>query len=346
MNRFTQRLNRWARLGALVAAGVTLAGCTTVAPAGEASARTPAQAPDSASATNTNVEALPHTPYPAALQPALSGTVHKITLTVEEKVMQVAKGVQAKVWTFGGTAPGPTIRVKQGDTIEFTLVNKGTMSHSMDFHAAQTPWDKSYRNVLPGESLSYTWKAEYPGIFMYHCGTAPALLHIASGMYGAVIVDPAEPLPPAREYVMVQSEWYLKQGQQAGVLEGDYARMASTQPDYVVFNGYADQYKDSPLTANPSERVRLYVLNAGPSLFSAFHVVGTIFDKTYADGNPANVQRGMQTVTIPPGGGYVVEFTIPSEGLYPIVTHAFAHPGKGALGLLKVGAPAATGGSH
>ncbi|MDO8532789.1 MAG: multicopper oxidase domain-containing protein [Dehalococcoidia bacterium] len=340
MNRYTRRLGHWTSGGLVAVLGLVLAGCTGLATAGPA-APAPGQTSQPAAA-----HAAPHTTYPASLQPAPAGTTHKITLTIEEKVVSVAEGVRAKVWTFGGTVPGPALRVKQGDYIEFTLVNKGTLSHSMDFHAAQTPWDKNYKSILPGETLSYTWKAEYPGVFMYHCGSAPALLHISNGMYGAIIVDPAEPLPPAKEYVLVQSEFYLKQSAQAGVMEGDWSKMTAVQPDYVTFNGYAEQYKDAPLTANSGERVRIYVMNAGPNLFSAFHMVGAIFDKAYADGNPANVQRGMQTVTIPPGGGYVVELTVPNEGLYPIVTHAFAYPGKGALGLLKVGNPAATTGSH
>jgi nitrite reductase (NO-forming) len=122
--------------------------------------------------------------------------------------------------------------------------------------------------------------------------------------------------------------------------------MNAVQPDYVVFNGYANQYKDAPLTAEPGQRVRLWVLNAGPTTFSAFHVIGALFDAAYADGNPQNEQHGMQTVTIPPGGGYMVELTIPDAGLYPFVTHSFAYTGKGALGLIKVGDGGAANGAN
>jgi nitrite reductase (NO-forming) len=171
---------------------------------------------------------------------------------------------------------------------------------------------------------------------MYHCGTGPVLEHIANGMYGAVIVEPAEARPPAREYVLVQSEFYLKKAAEGDAWDGDMARMLAVQPDFVVFNGAALQYQQAPLPAAPGERIRLHVVNAGPTLFSAFHVIGALFDVCYADGNPANVQRGMQTVTVPPGGGYTCELVIPEAGKYPFVTHSFAYTGLGAVGLLDV----------
>jgi len=170
---------------------------------------------------------------------------------------------------------------------------------------------------------------------MYHCGTAPVLHHIANDMYGAIIVDPKDgwPTPASKEYVLVQSEFYITGG------KGDIKRMETVQPDFVTFNGVPNQYMDSPLTANYGERVRIYVVNAGPSLFSAFHIVGTIFEAVYADGNPANRLTGMQTYTIPPGGGAVFDVVVPEAGLYPIVTHAFAYASKGATGMLKIGEP-------
>src|SRR6185369_1694950 len=165
--------------------------------------------------------------------------------------------------------------------------------HSIDFHAAQTPWDQNYRSVNPGETISFTWQANHPGAFMYHCGTAPALLHIANGMYGAVIVDPAEALPPAKEFVLVQSEFYAKGTSDQKRNEADYSKMLADTPDFVVFNGVAQQYDgEHPLQAQPGEPVRFWVVNAGPSQPSAFHVVGAIFDKAYPDGNPANALLG------------------------------------------------------
>ncbi|MBI5030275.1 MAG: multicopper oxidase domain-containing protein [Chloroflexi bacterium] len=279
----------------------------------------------------------PHQLYDASSQPAAAGQVKEIILNVEEKTLEIAPGVPYDAWTFGGSVPGPILRVRQGDEVKFTLVNHGKLQHSMDFHAAQTAWNVNYINVGPGEKYSYTWKANYPGIFMYHCGTAPVIAHIGSGMYGAIIVDPIDALPAAREYVIVQSEFYTGDAASDGIFHYDGTKANNIQPSYVVFNGYANQYKDNPLAANPGELIRLWVMNAGPSEFSAFHVVGAIFEKSYPDGNPKTVEHGRQTVTIPPGGGYMVELKIPDNGLYPVVTHSFAHPGKGALGLINVG---------
>jgi len=149
------------------------------------------------------------------------------------------------------------------------------------------------------------------------------------------------------EYVLVQSEFYTAKGQQAGVLQGDYPKMQNASPDYVVFNGMANQYTgEHALAANAGERIRLWVVNAGPNDFSAFHVVGAILDKVYPDGNPANVLSGMQTYAIPPGGGVMTELTIPNEGWYPVVTHSFADASKGALAMIKVGNPPQTAGGH
>lgn len=300
---------------------------------------------DSAAPTPQLVKA-PHQMYDASTQPAPADKVKTLSLTIEKKILEIAPGVPYDAWTFNGTMPGPVLRVRQGDQINFTLINNSDMEHSIDFHAAQTPPNINYRNIKAGEKLTFSFTANYPGVYMYHCGTAPALAHIANGMYGAIIVDPAEALPPAREYVLVQSEFYTKLGSN-GAYQYDGAKTLAKQPDYVVFNGYANQYKDMPLTANPGERVRMWVLNAGPSEFSAFHVVGAIFDKAYPNGNPKNAEYGMQTVTVPPGGGYMVELTAPEAGVYPFVTHSFADVNKGAVGILQVGnVPSGTTMSH
>jgi nitrite reductase (NO-forming) len=282
----------------------------------------------------------PHMPYDAALPallPLVPGTtnVRTLALTTSDEVIQIADGVHFQAWTFGGTVPGPVVHVKQGDTVRFTLTNRGNMPHSIDFHAAQVPPDQDYVDVKPGASESFDWTADYPGVFMYHCGSPLVIAHMASGMYGAVVVDPATPLPAAREYVIVQSEFYTT-GTPGAVQQVDVNKVENGSPDYVVFNGYANQYKDAPLTAKTGELVRFYIVNAGPNDFSAFHVIGTIFENTYADGNIANIQHGNQTVTIPPGGAYMVEFTIPNPGSYAFVTHSFSAVAKGAVGVLKV----------
>jgi len=273
--------------------------------------------------------------YDPVLPPVGPEPTKRLIIEAIDAQVEVAGGVKLNAWTFGGTVPGPIVHVREGDTIDFTLRNNGAIGHSLDFHAAQVPPDVAYATIVPGDELSFTWRANYPGVFMYHCGTGPVLEHVANGMYGAVVVDPAEGFAPAREYVFVQSEFYLKQGAN-GAWDGDPVRMAAVVPDFVVFNGAANQYRQQPVTAAPGELVRMYVVNAGPSLFSAFHVIGTIFDRTYPDGNPANVMRGVSTWTIPPGGAATFELVVPDPGSYPIVTHSFAYTGLGAVGVLEV----------
>jgi nitrite reductase (NO-forming) len=220
------------------------------------------------------------------------------------------------------------------------MTNTSEVIHSIDFHAAQIAWDKYYQAVLPGDTLEFEFTPNFPGVFMYHCGTPPVLVHIANGMHGAIVVQPRDGWPePAREFVLVQHEWYLDDGDEEGVRHGSAAKMNAATPDLVVFNGYFNQYEQAPLEADPDELIRIHVCNCGPTTWSAFHVIGALFEAAYPDGNPANRLEGMQTVSIPPGGGYTVELRIPEEGLYPIVTHSFAYTARGALGLLKIGNP-------
>ena len=276
-----------------------------------------------------------HKTYDAAAPVAPSGSAVNVTLNIEETLVSIGPGVAYRAWTFNGTVPGPVIRVRQGQTVNFTLVNKTQMDHSIYFHAAETPWNVNYQAVKAGQSFTFTWKANYPGAFMYHCGTPPVIQHLANGMYGAIIVDPASGWSPAKEYVLVQSEFYTRK-MSDGSYSYDNAKAMAVQPDYVTFNGYTNQYKDAPLTATLGQKVRIFVVNAGPSEFSAFHVIGAIFANAYADGNPANHTVGNQTITIPPGGGAAVELTIPEAGQYPFVTHMFANASSGALGVLDI----------
>lgn len=272
----------------------------------------------------------------------LPGDVHDIDLVIQETTMTVAPGYVVGVWTFGGTVPGPTIRVKVGDTVRIHLKNPATnkLPHSIDFHASQVAWNDEMRSINPGQELLYEWKADYAGVWMYHCGTAPTLHHIANGMYGMVIVEPRDGLPKVdHEFAIVQSEWYLgPQGQPADYLK---ASAAAPAPDFVVFNGVANQYKDHPIQVATGKRVRIFVLNAGPSVDSSFHVVGTIFDTVIKEG--VALQRGnagnwgSQAVDLAPAQGAIVEFTTAEDGLYPMVTHAFNFVGRGALGLFQAG---------
>lgn len=276
-----------------------------------------------------------HQTYNALPPAAPEGDTVNINLVVKEVLISIAPGIAYHAYTFNGTVPGPILRVRQGQTVHFTLTNEGTMPHSIDFHAAQTPWNVNYQPIAPGKSFSFDWKANEPGVFMYHCGAPLVIAHMANGMYGAIIVDPAEGWAPAQEYALVQSEFYTAKAPD-GSYYLDLSKTTKGTPDYVVFNGYANQYKDAPLQANAGQRIRLFIIDAGPTLFSAFHVIGAIFSDTYADGNPANHMQGNQTVTIPPGGGYVVEMTIPDPGSYPFVTHSFSVVGIGAVGVIQV----------
>jgi nitrite reductase (NO-forming) len=229
---------------------------------------------------------------------------------------------------FGRQVPAPTLRISEGDTVAFDLRNEGQMPHSIDFHAAQTAWSKNYQEVAPGASFAFKWTASYPGVFMYHCGAAPVLMHMADGMYGAIIVDPKGGRPAAREYLLVQSEFYGS--------GGEYTKMLSNPPDFVVFNGQANRYKATPLTAKVGELVRVYIVNAGPNSSSAFHVIGALFSHVEAGGNPANRTGMRQTIEVPPGDGALVELTFAEPGTYPFVTHRFCDASKGAVGLFKV----------
>lgn len=276
-------------------------------------------------------------PYDPALQPAPGATEHKLTLHAIETTLSVAPGVTQQMWTFGGQVPGPVLRGHIGDVFTVTLVNDGKVGHSIDFHASKVAWNDKMRTIKPGESLVYQFKANYAGIFMYHCGTAPALHHIGNGMYGALIVDPPVLAPVDHEYLIVQSELYLgPQGQ-----PGDLTKMQHEAWDAVVFNGYASQYKFSPIRVEPDERIRVWVLDAGPSENSAFHVVGTVFDTVYKEGTyllqPDDRRGGSQVLDLQPAQGGFVEMSFAEKGLYPIVTHKFANPGKGALGLFQAG---------
>lgn len=266
----------------------------------------------------------------------LSTSVHAevvpITLSAKVSAVQVAKDDQREAWTFNGTMPGPVIRVKEGDTVEFTLRNEADRVHSIDFHAAKTPWDQHFQGVPSGGEAKFTWRAQFPGVFYYHCGTDPMIQHIANGMFGAVIVEPKHPVvKPDREYVIVQSEIYPSPFDVEGMMAG--------KPKFVVFNGRANRYLDEPLEAAPGELIRLHVVNAGPNHFSAFHVIGAIFERVYASGNPKNVEYGIQTYTLPPGGAATFDLIIPEEGLYPMVTHSLQDALTGAIGVIKVSRP-------
>ena len=270
----------------------------------------------------------------------MPGTVHDVDFPIVDKDITVAKGFVVRAWTFGGTVPGPTLRVHLGDTVRVHLTNQTQMSHSIDFHASQTAMNHQMVEIKPGDTFTYTFTADYAGVWMYHCGTAPALQHIANGMFGMVIVEPKGGLPKVdREIALVQSEWYL--GAQGQPADYNKANAAAPQPDFVVFNGIANQYKDNPVEVPTKGRVRVFVLDAGPNLDSSFHVVGTIFDTVIKEG--IELQKGnaggwgSQAVDLSPAQGAIIEFSPVEDGMYPFVTHAFNLVGHGAIGVFMAG---------
>ncbi len=272
---------------------------------------------------------------------ATSGAV-SYTLVAKPAQVEIAKGVTYNAWTFNGTVPGPTIWVRQCELVHFTVINNDTMPHSIDFHAAEVNWATDYAPVAPGKSISFDFAPAYPGVFMYHCGVPPVLEHIGNGMYGVIIVNGTGPfaLPPAPggQYVLTESEFYLNsQPNPDGSYSGNYSKMLAATPDYVVFNGEAFRYQSSPLQVKPNQLVRLYLFNEGPSVWEAFHVIGAIMDTVYIDGNPTNALYGLQTLSIPPSGGAIVDMYFKDPGgENPFVSHAFAYMQKGAMGLFQV----------
>ena len=280
--------------------------------------------------------------FDPALAPAdASVAVHEHTFTVTEQVMHVGAGVTQMRMTFNAGVPGPILRGRVGDVFRITLVNKGSMSHSIDFHAGVLPPDDVMRSINPGESLVYEFTAQRAGIWLYHCSTAPMSVHLASGMHGAVIIDPPNLTAVDREYVVVQSEIYL--GPEGGGT--DAVKVAAKTPDLFAFNGIAFQYRDRPFTARPGERVRFWVLDAGPSEPMSFHAVGLQFDQVFFEGawtlgGPDRIgaawSGGSQALGLHPAQGGFVECVPPAAGTYTVVSHSFADMEKGAMGHLVV----------
>ncbi|HKD32221.1 MAG TPA: multicopper oxidase domain-containing protein [Gaiellaceae bacterium] len=279
--------------------------------------------------------------YPAALPSVEAGPVLNVHLGISHRILSIAPGIKYEAWTFSGGVPGPVIHARQGQTVRVTLTNNAPMPHSIDFHAARVAPNVDFTDIAPGKSFIFSFKATDPGVFMYHCGTKPVLAHIANGMYGAIVVDPANPkLLPAvhHAYVLVSGEWYLNAPGLKRPAALDMVKAHQMTPDWVTWNGYAGQYVAHPLTAHPGHTVRFYVVDAGPSLNTDFHVVGTLLNRAWVDAAVTDrPEHGVQTVTVPAGGGGIFDVTIDKPGLYPFVTHSFASVDMGAVGLLNVG---------
>jgi len=329
---------------------------------GQTSSDTPAAADEQAANHNTalplnsfagvvpeNAQELAeaHKAYDATLPTIGPGNLVKVQMTLKDMTVDIAPGVKYNTWAFDGHgAPGPIVHVREGQTVEMTLKNGGVIPHSIDFHAARIAPNVAFKDVMPGDSFTFRFKADDSGVFMYHCGTKPVLAHIANGMYGAIVVEPKAGLPAVdNEYVLVASEWYLAGDGIKEPARLDMAKARAMLPDWTTFNGYANQYVTHPLTADPGETTRFWVVAAGPTLDTNFHVVGTILDRAWVNGDMSKFQRGVQTVAVPAGGGAVFDVKIDEPGQYPFVSHAFAHVDLGQVGVLKVGNPKGAG-SH
>ena len=285
-------------------------------------------------------------PVDPVLAPLGEERVHRLTLTAEEVELEVAPGVTQTRWTFNGQVPGPTLHGRVGDVFEITLENDGTMGHSIDFHAGALAPDRPMRTIAPGESLVYRFTAERAGIWMYHCSTMPMSSHIAAGMAGAVVIEPREGLPEVdHEYVVVQSEVYLvpgsgQDGQPPAEVDADAIR--AERPAFVTFNGIAGQYGEAGemFRARVGERVRFWVLDAGPNRATSFHVVGGQFDTVYAEGayqlGPRAEGTGAQALGLQAAQGGFVELTFPEAGHYPVVSHVMVDAERGARGVVRV----------
>lgn len=265
-----------------------------------------------------------------------------VNLEVKEVTKRLADGVDYTFWTFGGNVPGSFIRIREGDLVEFHLHNNQSskMPHNIDLHAVSGPGGGAGASfTAPGHSSQFSFRALNPGLYVYHCATAPVGMHIANGMYGLIFVEPKEGLPPVdHEFYVMQGEFYTagKYGE-TGLQPFDMDKAVDERPPYVVFNGAVGALTGTnALNAKTGERIRIFAGNGGPNLVSSFHVIGNIFDNVYQDGNTTPAHN-IQTVLLPAGGAAIVEFQPKVPGAYGFVDHSiFRAFNKGAMGTLNV----------
>lgn len=275
---------------------------------------------------------------------ARTGRTVPVTMTVKEVDVVIDNaGNRQTMWTYDGTIPGPLVRVTEGDVVEFTLVNdpNNKQSHSMDFHAARADVLDEFAPIRPGEKKKFTFKAEYPGVFIYHCGADSMAEHISRGMYGVIIVDPKEGYgkgfpKPDREYVLVQGDLF-----EAGTAAQDI--QAGKGWKAILINGkkfHYDPVHDSnasiTLEAKPGERTRIYFVNAMINESAAFHPIAGIWEQVWDNGNPKNVRHGLQTVEVPPAHGMIFDIVSPADRPTnnALVDHRMKHALNGAITVL------------
>ena len=265
-----------------------------------------------------------------------------VELEVQERELEISEGVRYTFWTFGGTVPGSFIRVRQGDTVEFHLKNHpdSKMPHNIDLHGVTGPGGGAASSfTAPGHESQFTFKALNHGLFVYHCATAPVGMHIANGMYGMILVEPPEGLPPVdHEFYVMQGDFYtVGKYRQKGLQAFDMQKAIDENPTYVLFNGSEGALiNDKALKAKTGQTIRMFVGNGGPNLVSSFHVIGEIFDRVWYEGG-THYQENVQTTLIPSGGAMMADFRVEVPGSYVLVDHSiFRAFNKGALAILKV----------
>jgi len=268
-----------------------------------------------------------------------------VELEVREAVLPISDGVDYTFWTFGGKVPGKFIRVRHGDTVEFHLMNHpdNNMPHNIDLHAVTGPGGGATSTfTAPGHQSQFTFRALNPGLYVYHCATAPVGMHVANGMYGLILVEPANGLAPVdREFYVMQGDFYTAgKYREKGLQPFDMQKAIEERATYVVFNGSENALVgDNALQAKVGDRVRVFIGNGGPNLVSSFHIIGEIFDRVYYEGGN-RYQENVQTTIVPAGGSAIVEFKLDVPGTYILVDHAlFRAFNKGALGMIKVTGP-------
>ena len=281
----------------------------------------------------------PNVPTPVGKRKA---KLLKVDMEILEQEGEMTNGVRYVYWTFGGTVPGSFIRTRVGDEVEFHLKNhpENKLPHNIDLHAVTGPGGGAESSfVAPGHEKVFSFKTLNPGLYVYHCATAPVGMHIANGMYGLILVEPEGGLPLVdKEYYIMQGDFYTKGANgERGLQPFDMQKAVDEKADYVVFNGKMGALTgDNAITANVGETVRLFVGNGGPNLVSSFHVIGEIFDKVHVEGGDM-INENVQTTLIPAGGAAIVEFKVDVPGTFILVDHSiFRAFNKGALGMLKV----------
>lgn len=338
MNMKMKRIRIAATLYAVLIAGVALAAEAPVKATKPKPVDTTVQGEEKAVLTQA-----PFVPPPIKRTHATKVIVN---LEVIEATKRLSDGVEYVFWTFGGDVPGSFIRVREGDLVEFHLLNHPTskMPHNIDLHAVTGPGGGAASSfTAPGHKSQFSFKAINPGLYVYHCATAPVGMHVANGMYGLILVEPKEGLVPVdKEYYVMQGEFYTagRFGEE-GLQPFDQRKAEDERPGYVVFNGAVGSLVgDKAIKAKVGEKVRLFVGNGGPNLVSSFHVIGEIFDKVYAEGGIKVSQEQVQTTIVPAGGSAIVEFGVEVPGTYILVDHSlFRAFNKGAIGMLKVEGP-------